>query len=99
MKARNEVLKQARICSNKTIEFLSTSMNLSVSYIMRLEAGEIQNLDYIYGKYAKALGIPVGCLKKVISNAEKEKWEAEQIAIEVKKAIESMRTKKEPAIY
>lgn len=85
MKVKNEVLKQARICSLNTVESLSARLNLSVGYIRKLEAGEINNLEYIYPKYARALRIKEGCLKKVMLDAEREGWDSEKIRAEVEK--------------
>jgi len=88
MKERYEVLKQARIFSHYTVEAFAIKTNLSVGYIQKLEAGEINNLEYIYSKYADALRIPIGRIKKVISEAEKGRWEKCKIADEVNRMLQ-----------
>ena len=88
MKIRNEVLKQLRIWARYTVAELSTKIGLSESYFLRLEAGEIENVEYIYKRYADALRIPLNKMKKLINDAERGNWDKDKIASEVKIRME-----------
>jgi len=87
-KNKNEVLKQLRILSKLSVEALAEATGLSQGYINRLEAGEVENLSYIYGKYAKALRIQEGKIRRMAERAEKENWSASQIVAEVRSLVE-----------
>ena len=90
MKVKNEILKQMRIYSGKTVAELSACIRLTTSYIERLEAGNVENLDYIYPKYATALRVKEGSIKRIIFVAEKECWDSERIKTEVIRMLEGM---------
>lgn len=87
MKVGNELLKQLRICSGKSVEEFAKESNFSVGYIRRLEADEVNNLEYIYPRYAKALGIREKLLKEIALKAIRQEWNHEKIVVTAKKMM------------
>lgn len=88
MKNKNEVLKQVRIASKQSVESLAEATGFSPAYIKRLEAGEVENLSYIYAKYARALRIQEGKIRRLAERADKENWTVSQIEAEVRALVE-----------
>lgn len=88
MKARYEVLKQIRLCLRAPIESFTKELGFSsVSYVEKVEDGKINNVEYIYERYAKIIGIKVSSLRAFIGEAERNNYTPETINAEIRKIM------------
>ena len=88
MKERYEVLKQIRICLGWPIDTFTEMLGFSsVEYVENVEAGKINNVEYIYQRYARVAGIKPSSLRVFINDAERKSYSAKDINLELKKML------------
>lgn len=88
MKQRYEVLKQMRLCLRSSLESFTEELGFSsATYVAKVEQGKINNVEYIYSRYAKVAGIKVNTLKVLIKEAEKNNYTSEEIAAELRRTL------------
>lgn len=88
MKERYEVLKQIRLYAGYDIVSFTKKLGFSsVSYVQNVERGVIENVEYIYERYAKVLGIRQVTLKTLIKDSEKNHYTSQEIASEIKRML------------
>ena len=88
MKERYEVLKQIRLCLGWPIDTFTQLLGFSsVQYVQNVESGNVKNVEYIYERYAKVARIKSSTIRLLVSDAEKKKYTADEIAAEVRKLM------------
>ena len=88
MKERYEVLKQIRLCLGWPIDTFTEMLGFSSpSYVRKVEDGKINNVEYIYQRYARVAGIKPSTLRGFINEAERENYSAETIVTVLKQIL------------
>ena len=88
MKERYEVLKQIRLCLRWPIDTFTEMLGFSSpSYVQNVEDGKVNNVEYIYQRYAKVAGIKPSTLRAFINEAEREHYSVETIVSVLKQML------------
>lgn len=88
MKERYEVLRQIRLYMRDDIETFTKELGFSsAEYVKGVESGRIANVEYIYDRYAKLIGIKSVTIKMMVKEAEKNHYTSQEIASELRRIL------------